>query len=98
MGGGYWYQVGIEQGTCWVWGERGGWEGKEKVERGELMEKYSEAPCEVRISREGLLAALIICMYYVKLSWQRGELPCELSKLRSGRQTRSCSAPATCTA
>lgn len=50
------------------------------LERGELMEKYSGAPCEVRISREGLLAALIICMHYVKLSRQRGELPCELSK------------------
>lgn len=44
------------------------------------MEKYSAAPSEVRISGEGLLAALIICMYYVKLSWQQGELPCELSE------------------
>lgn len=44
------------------------------------MEKYSKAPSEVRISMEGLLAALVICMYYVKLSWQQGELPCELSE------------------
>lgn len=38
-------------------GERGAWEGREKVEGGgELMEKYSKAPSEVRISSEGLLA------------------------------------------
>lgn len=30
--------------------------GKEKGGRGELMKKYSQAPSEVRISREGLLA------------------------------------------
>lgn len=35
-------------------GERGA--RKEKAE-GELMEKYSQAPSEVRISSEGLLAA-----------------------------------------
>lgn len=76
---GWWLLVpcGVEGGTRWVWGARGGWEGKEV---GELMEKYSEAPSEVRISRGGLLAALVICMYYVKLSWQQGELPCELSE------------------
>lgn len=60
-------------GDAWVVviGAMWGWRG------GELMEKYSGAPCEVRISREGLLAAPIICMYYVKL---RRQLPCELSK------------------
>lgn len=80
---------GIGEGTRRVWGERG-----------ELMEKYSEAPCEVRISREGLLAAPVICMYYVKLSWQRGELPCELSKAPQWEADLEllCSLPATCTA
>lgn len=41
---------------CLHLGNRGAWEGKEKVE-GELMEKYSQASSEVRISSEGLLAA-----------------------------------------
>lgn len=64
------------------------------------MEKYSEAPFEVRISREGLLAAPVICMYYVKLSWQQGELPCELSKALQWEADLEllCSLPATCTA
>lgn len=47
---------GFEQGTPSVWRERGGWEGKEKVEGRKLMEKYSKAPSEVRLSSEGLLA------------------------------------------
>lgn len=47
---------GFEQGTPSAGGERSLGGEREGVGGGELMEKYSKAPSEVRISSEGLLA------------------------------------------